>query len=207
MPAAAASPATAPGWPRSEPLRALQIHDRYLVTENEEGVVVIDQHALHERILYEQLRQRMASGAIESQSLLVPEPVDLSPSEVAVVLEQRELLVQLGMRVEPFGGETVLVHSYPAMLAGVDPVEVLRGLLEPLVSGGKSPDRRDLLDELLHMIACKAAVKAGDRLAPEEIKALLDHRHLVDDSHHCPHGRPTELVFSRQELDKQFGRI
>jgi DNA mismatch repair protein MutL len=207
-PAADASPAEALGRePRSEPLRALQIHDRYLVTENEEGVVVIDQHALHERILYEQLRQRVANGAIESQSLLVPEPIDLSPSEAAAVLEHRELLAQLGMRVEPFGGDTVLVNSYPAMLANVDPVEVLGGLLEPLISGGKPPDRRDLLDELLHMIACKAAVKAGDRLAPEEIKALLDHRHLVDDSHHCPHGRPTELVFSREELDKQFGRI
>ena len=193
--------------PRNEPLRAMQVHDRYLVTENEAGVVVIDQHALHERILYEQLRQRVAEGAIESQSLLVPEPVDLSPSEAAAVLEHRELLAQLGMRVEPFGGETVLVNGYPAMLANVNPVEVLRGLLEPLAAGGKLPDRRDLLDELLHMIACKAAVKAGDRLAPEEIKALLDHRHLVDDSHHCPHGRPTELVFSREELDKQFGRI
>lgn len=192
---------------RSEPLRALQIHDRYLVTENEEGVVVIDQHALHERILYEQLRQRVANGAIESQSLLVPEPIDLSPSEAAAILEHRELLAQLGIRVEPFGGDTVLVNSYPAMLANVNPVEVLGGLLEPLISAGKPPDRRDLLDELLHMIACKAAVKAGDRLAPEEIKALLDHRHLVDDSHHCPHGRPTELVFSREELDKQFGRI
>jgi DNA mismatch repair protein MutL len=207
-PSSAASPEETPGrQPRSEPLRALQIHDRYLVTENEEGVVVIDQHALHERILYEQLRRRVAGGAIESQSLLVPEPIDLSPSEAAAVLEHRELLAQLGIRVEPFGGDTVLLHSYPAMLANINPVEVLAGLLEPLVSGGKPPDRRDLLDELLHMIACKAAVKAGDRLAPEEIQALLDHRHLVDDSHHCPHGRPTELVFSRESLDKQFGRI
>ena len=117
----------------------MQIHDRYLVTENEEGVVVIDQHALHERILYEQLRQRVAGGAIESQSLLVPEPIDLSPSEAAAVLEHRELLAQLGMRVEPFGGDTVLVHSYPAMLANVNPVEVLHGLLEPLVSGASRP--------------------------------------------------------------------
>jgi DNA mismatch repair protein MutL len=207
-PAAAASPEMPIGpQPPSEPLRALQIHDRYLVTENEKGVVVIDQHALHERILYEQLRQRVAGGQIESQSLLVPAAIDLSPSEAAAVLEHREVLAQLGLRVEPFGGDTVLIHSYPAMLANVDPVEVLHGLLEPLVSGDKPPDRRDLLDELLHMIACKAAVKAGDRLAPEEIAALLDHRHLVDDSHHCPHGRPTELVFSREELDKQFGRI
>lgn len=80
-------------------------------------------------------------------------------------------------------------------------------MLEPLFSGGKTPDRRDLLDELLHTIACKAAIKAGDRLSPEEIDALLQRRYLIEDSHHCPHGRPTALVFSREELDKQFRRI
>lgn len=189
------------------PVRALQVHNRYLVTESDDGVMVVDQHALHERILFEQLRERMLAGAIESQTLLVPEPVDLSPSEAAAALEHRELLAQLGLKVEPFGGETVLISSYPAMLANMNPVEVLRGLLEPLFSGGKTPDRRDLLDELLHTIACKAAIKAGDRLNPEEITALLEQRHLIDDPHHCPHGRPTALVFSREELDKQFRRI
>ena len=84
---------------------------------------------------------------------------------------------------------------------------MLRGLVEQLLSGGKTPERRDLLDELLHTIACKAAIKAGDRLAPEEIDALLEQRHLIDDAHHCPHGRPTALVFTREELDKQFKRI
>jgi DNA mismatch repair protein MutL len=191
----------------AKPAKALQIHNRYLVTESEDGVMVVDQHALHERILFEQLRQRMLAGAIESQTLLVPEPVDLSPSEAAAALEHRELLAQLGLKIEPFGGETVLISSYPAMLANISPVEVLQGLLEPLFSGGKTPDRRDLLDELLHTIACKAAIKAGDRLSPEEITALLEQRHLIDDPHHCPHGRPTALVFSREELDKQFRRI
>jgi DNA mismatch repair protein MutL len=161
---------------------------------------------LHERILYERLRERIAAGAMESQSLLVPEPVDLSPAESAAALEHRELLTQLGMKIEPFGGSTVLVVAYPAMLANVAPAEVLRGLVEQLLSGGKLPDRRDLLDELLHMIACKAAIKAGDRLTPEEVSALVQQRHLIDDAHHCPHGRPAALVFSRDELDKHFKR-
>jgi DNA mismatch repair protein MutL len=169
--------------------------------------MVIDQHALHERILFEQLRARVAAGPIESQSLLVPEPVDLGPTETAAAMEHAELLARLGVKVEPFGGDTVLVSSYPAMLANMNPAEVLRAMLEPLLSGGKAPDHRDLLDELLHMIACKAAIKAGDRLMPEEISSLLEQRHLIDDSHHCPHGRPTALVFSREELDKQFKRI
>lgn len=187
--------------------RALQIHNRYLVSESPDGVVVIDQHALHERILYEQLRRRVAAGPVETQALLVPEPVDLPPAEAAAAIEHQELLERLGVRIEPFGGDTILVSGYPAMLAGFGAPEVLRGLLEPLMAGGKEPQSRDLLDELMHTIACKAAIKAGDRLTPDEIDSLLDQRHLVDDPHHCPHGRPAALVFSREELDRQFKRI
>ncbi len=189
------------------PHAALQIHDRYLVTESEEGVTIIDQHALHERILYEQLKQRVAAGAVETQNLLVPEPVDLSPTEAAAALENRDLLAQLGVRIESFGGDTVLLSGYPAMLANIPPVEVLRVVLERILAEVKQPDRRDLLDDLLHTIACKAAIKAGDRLAPEEIAALLEQRHLVEDAHHCPHGRPTALVFTREELDRRFKRV
>ena len=187
--------------------KALQIHNRYLVSESRDGVMIIDQHALHERILYEQLRRRIEEGPVESQSLLVPEPVDLPPAEAAAAMEHQELLATLGLRIEPFGGDTILVSSYPAMLSSVSVSEVLRGLLEPLMAGGKAPDSRDMLDELLNTIACKAAVKAGDYLTPDEIDSLLDQRHLVDDPHHCPHGRPTALVFSREELDKKFKRI
>jgi DNA mismatch repair protein MutL len=185
----------------------IQIHNRYVITENRAGVEVIDQHALHERILYEQLREKVLAGAVEKQRLLVPEPVRLTPAETAAVLETKEVLSQLGIDVEPFGGDTVLVSSYPAMLANFDPQEVLRQIAEPLLSGGKPPERRDLLDEMLHMISCKAAIKAGDKLTPEEISALLQQRQLYQDTHHCPHGRPTALVFTREELDKRFKRI
>lgn len=189
------------------PPRALQIHNRYLVTETDEGLEVIDQHALHERILYEALRERVLAGAVESQRLLVPEPVDLSASEAAAAVENREILAKLGMEVEAFGGETVLVSAYPAMLANLAPAEVLRTLVEQLLAGEKQPDSRDVLDELLHMIACKAAVKYGDRLTPQEIEALLEQRGLAQDHHHCPHGRPTALIFTREQLDRQFKRI
>jgi DNA mismatch repair protein MutL len=205
-PPAAASPMQSAATAYSGRSKALQIHDRYLVTESDEGVMVIDQHALHERILYEELRARVESGPVEAQSLLVPEPVDLSPAETALTAEYRDLLAQLGMKVEPFGGDTVIVSAYPAMLANMNPAEVLHAMLEHLMASGKAPDRRQVVDELLHSIACKAAIKAGDRLSPEEIEALLQRRHLVHDQHHCPHGRPTALVFSREELDKQFKR-
>ncbi len=185
---------------------ALQIHNKYLVTETEEGVLVIDQHALHERILYEHLRRRVHSGAIEIQNLLVPEPVDLGPAEAAAALEHRALLGQLGICVEPFGGNTVLITGFPAMLANLDPVELLRNLIAELTESGRPPDRLAVLDRLLHTIACRAAVKAGDRLSDEEIRTLLEQRHLVGDHHHCPHGRPTAVILTREELDRQFGR-
>ncbi|HWB14515.1 MAG TPA: DNA mismatch repair endonuclease MutL [Pirellulales bacterium] len=184
---------------------AMQVHNRYLVVETDDGVAVIDQHALHERILYEQFRERALAGTLDAQQLLVPEPVDLGAAEAAAVLEHRQLLATLGLAVEAFGGGTVLVSSYPAMLGG-GPEEILRSIVDLLTSGGRLPDRRDLLDELLHMMSCKAAIKAGDPLAPDEIVALLAQRHLAQDSHHCPHGRPTELLFTREELDRQFKR-
>ncbi len=146
-------------------------------------------------------------GKLESQKLLVPEPVPLPPAEAAAVLEREDILAQIGIAVEPFGGDTVLVTAYPAMLSNQNPAEMLKGVIDQLMTEGKSLDQRDLVDELLHMISCKAAVKAGDQLTPEEITALLEHRGLCQDAHHCPHGRPTSLVFSREELDRRFKRI
>lgn len=186
---------------------ALQVHNTYLISESEEGMLVIDQHALHERIIYEQLREKVLAGKLEKQKMLVPEPVTLPPAEAAVVLQQQELLGQIGIDIEEFGGDTVLVSSYPAMLSNHNPAEMLRGVIDKLMEESANVDSRDLVDELLHMISCKAAVKAGDRLTPEEIDALLLHRELCQDSHHCPHGRPTSLVFSREDLDRRFKRI
>ncbi|MEZ6075781.1 MAG: hypothetical protein R3C56_08905 [Pirellulaceae bacterium] len=147
-----------------------QVHNRYLVTQDEGGMVVVDQHALHERILYEQLRQKVDSHSLESQRLLVPEPLDLTAAEAAAAARLLELLAQIGIEIEPFGGDTVLMTSYPAMLANMRPAEVLRRVLEPLMSGGKEPSARDVLDELLNMLACKAAIKAGDKLSSKRLR-------------------------------------
>lgn len=195
-----------PAEARQRPF-AIQIHNTYLVQETEEGMIIIDQHALHERIIYEQIREKILSGKLESQRMLVPEPVTLPPTEAAAVLEQTELLKSLGIDVEPFGGDTVLVSSYPTMLARQNPAEVLKSVVDKLMGEAKNLDQRDLVDELLHMISCKAAIKAGDPLTPEEITSLLEQRELCQDGHHCPHGRPTSLTFSREQLDKKFKRI
>ena len=190
----------------AEGMAAMQVYNRYLITESSEGVIVIDQHALHERIIYEELRGKVLAESVEVQKLLVPEPVTLQPREKAAVMDEADQLSKLGIQVEEFGGDSVLISAYPAMLANINPAELLRGVVEQLMSPERSPERRDLIDSLLHMISCKAAIKAGDRLTSEEIRTLVERRQSVQDSHHCPHGRPTTLVFSREELDKMFGR-
>ncbi|MBI3861045.1 MAG: DNA mismatch repair endonuclease MutL [Planctomycetia bacterium] len=188
-------------------VRAMQIHDSYLVVETPEGLQVVDQHALHERILYEQLRNRVLSESMESQRLLVPQPIELSTPEAALLAEHRGLLARFGLCLEEFGVNTVLVTAYPVMLSRVDLAQMVRDAAERIAESGRDPSSRDLLDSLLHMMSCKGAIKAGQRLAPEEIDSLLAQRHLIDDAHHCPHGRPTALILSRNELDRQFGRL
>lgn len=195
-----------PGMHAVASLAAIQIHNSYIVVETADGLMLIDQHALHERVLYEELRSRVLGGKLESQRLLVPEIVELSAAEVALVTDSNELLEQLGLRVEPFGGTSVALHTYPAMLANLPADRMFRDVVDTLVGGAEAPNRRDLLDRLLHMISCKAAIKAGQRLSHAEIQSLVAQHHLAQDSHHCPHGRPTALVFSKAELEKQFKR-
>lgn len=185
---------------------AIQLHDSYLVVETGEGMLVIDQHALHERILFEQLRSRVANGNLERQRLLIPEPVELPGEQAEQVLAAAEALAELGLEVEDFGGGTVLLHSYPAILNRVPPSEIFREVVDRLVAKDRPPTRDHLLNDLLASMACRAAVKAGDRLTAEEISELLAQRELADNTHHCPHGRPTSLLFSRRELDRQFRR-
>ena len=186
-----------------------QVHHRYLVTQDESGMVVIDQHALHERVLYERVCHKVLEEGrpLESQRLLVPEPVSLTPAERTAAMDAKETLAKIGIEIDDFGGETILVQSCPAILGRVSPGEMLHTLLDAVVAAGKKPDAKDLLNHLLSTIACKAAVKAGDRLTADEITSLLEQKDLYQDTHHCPHGRPTALFFSRDELDRMFGRL
>jgi DNA mismatch repair protein MutL len=204
---AAEPPKPAPSVGSESGLRAMQVMDCYLIVEAEHGLMVIDQHALHERIMYEYLRPRVLNGSVESQRLLIPETAELTAREASLVVEHQELLGQLGIGVSEFGTNTVLVNSWPVMMSKARPSQIIRDIAEQLESFEKKPTRRDILDELLHMMSCKAAIKSGQRLKPEEIDSLLAQRHLCEDAHHCPHGRPTALVLTQGELDKQFGRL
>ena len=184
--------------------RAVQRHNRYVVVECGDGIEVIDQHALHERVLYEQLKASVAAGNLEIQPLLIPEKVDLEAAELELVTEHAEALDRAGMRVEPFGGSTVIVTSKP-VLAGTTPAaEIVREVLDRLVAVAAGGDTGALVDEVLHGLACRAAITAGDPLSQDEVESLVRDRRMVRESHHCPHGRPTSLVLSRQDLDRQF---
>ncbi len=188
--------------------RAVQMHDRYIVVEREDGIEVIDQHALHERLLYEQFKDRLAAGTLEVQPLLIPQRVDLPPVEFELVTEHAATLARAGMRVEPFGGTTVLVSSRPALAGGTAADELLREVVDRLAArAAAGGDGGLMVDEVLHGLACRAAIKAGDPLSQEEVDTLVQERYLVPESHHCPHGRPTSLLLSRQDLDRQFRRI
>lgn len=209
-PAARVAPPAAdqpPPQPAAGDGLAVQMHDRYLVVETPAGIEVIDQHALHERVLYERLKASVAAGGLEVQPLLVPERLELAPAELELVQEHAATLEQAGMRVEPFGGTTVIVSSKPVLAGRTPAAQLVREVLDRLAassSAGGSPAL--LVDEVLHGMACKAAIKAGDRLSPAEVTALVRDRRLVADAHHCPHGRPTSLTLSRQDLDRQFRR-
>jgi DNA mismatch repair protein MutL len=192
--------------PAAENYKVLQLYDAYLVVETPEGMLVIDQHALHERIIFEQLKERLQSGRLESQRMLIPEPAELPAEQAARALEQRDALAELGLEVEDFGGGTLLLTAYPAILGKHPPQTILRAVVDYLVAKDRPPGRDQMFNDLLSLMACHAAVKAGDRLTSDEISALIEQRHLVADTHHCPHGRPTSLLLSRQELDRQFRR-
>jgi len=193
--------------PSTDEFRAFQIHDCYLVVASEAGLEVIDQHALHERILYEHLRKRILAGGVERQRLLIPETIECSATECVALLESLDLLQEIGFELQEFGGTTILLMSHPTLIPRGNLIRIVKDFAEQLIQNDGKMNRRDLLDHMLHTMSCRAAIKSGQRLALEEMQELLRQRHLVDDSHHCPHGRPTALTLSRGTLDQQFGRL
>ncbi|MCA9286636.1 MAG: DNA mismatch repair endonuclease MutL [Phycisphaerales bacterium] len=186
----------------------MQVQRRYLVTQDEHGIVVIDQHALHERVMFERLRERIERGPLESQRLLVPATaeVDAGASEAIDALEP--LLMRLGIEATPLGPRTVAVHAFPSLLfeRGVEPAPFVQELLTRAADEGLPHEPEAALAEVLDMMACKAAIKSGDRLSESELAELLALRETVERATNCPHGRPTSLRLTVRDLDRQFGR-
>jgi DNA mismatch repair protein MutL len=189
-------------------INALQVHSSFIVTQDEQGIVIIDQHALHERVIFEKLRRRLENGPLESQRLLMPATVEVDGRQVEALDELRPLLKKLGIEAELMGPKTIAIHAFTSLQfeRGVDPVSFMQELLARAAGDGLGDDPEAVLHEVLDIMACKAAIKAGDRLRPAEIEELLACRETVERSSNCPHGRPTSLRLSIRDLERQFGR-
>ncbi|MDB5172113.1 MAG: mismatch repair protein MutL [Phycisphaerales bacterium] len=201
---AASTPRPQPGGDLPQP--AIQLHNSYLVAQSDDGLVIIDQHALHERIMYEELLARVNRGPLEAQRMLIPQVVDVSSTQLSLLEQIQPLLGKLGIEVAVFGPGSVAVHAFPSFLEKLEPGTFVRELLERGEQELLDLHEEELLHEVLDMMACKAAVKAGDPLSSAEIEALLARRELIERSSNCPHGRPTTLRLSLRDLEKQFKR-
>jgi DNA mismatch repair protein MutL len=183
----------------------LQVRDTYIVLETPEGIEILDQHALHERVLFDRIRSRYAQGGVEIQRLLRPVVVELTPTEVEALSEAAGILRGVGVLVENFGPGSVAVSGLPAAVGVADPADLLVGILGAL--GGEEPPRAaELADRLLATMACRAAVKAGDRLTREQVADLLASAERLNHAHSCPHGRPTTLRLDYGALERHFRR-
>jgi DNA mismatch repair protein MutL len=184
----------------------LQIHDSYIVEQTDQGFVIIDQHALHERMLYETLQGRLRKDRLEAQRLLLPETLEATHADASAIERHAELFGQLGIELVSFGPRTYAIQSFPTLLARVPPHEFVRDLVDLLVERREVVSKQDLFNDILSMAACKAAIKAGQKLSDSEIRQLLADRDRFESTTRCPHGRPTTLRFSLSELEKQFKR-
>jgi len=186
----------------------LQVADSFLVTEDREGLVLVDQHALHERLSFERLRTRILDGPLESQSLLVPVVREASAAQLEALEEATPLLAKLGLAVVAFGERSLAIEATPSLFEsrGVDAAAFVLQLLDRWIEQGPVPDEAAALDEVLAMMACKASVRAGDALSSLAAEALLEAAEACERSSHCPHGRPTTLRISWSELRRRFGR-
>ncbi|MEE2719253.1 MAG: DNA mismatch repair endonuclease MutL [Planctomycetota bacterium] len=186
----------------------MQVHGSYIVAEDDDGVVIIDKHALHERIMFSTLLERVLDGDLDSQRLLAPAVVEADAEQLDGLERIGPLLKKLGIEAEAMGPSTVGVHAVPVLLLerNVDIVEFTAELLARAGGGSLPPDEEAALQEVLDMMSCRAAVKAGEPLNAMELAELLRQRELVERSSRCPHGRPTTLRLSLEDLEKQFGR-
>ncbi len=200
----AAAPARANPFQRVSG-RYLQVMDLYLLLEGPDGLLVVDQHALHERVVYERLRNQHRARAVQMQRLLVPTVVEVTPGEQAWLLSIGADLAAEGLLVEPFGPASVAVHAVPTVLSRLDPQKLLRLMLGTDQEDGRRLVREQIA-ERFHSMACRSAVMSGDRLSDSEITALLADAATLEHPHNCPHGRPTVLTFTSAELERYFRR-
>ncbi len=183
-----------------------QLHETYIVSQTADGLVIVDQHAAHERIVYEKLKQALAEKGISRQLLLVPAVVELDAADVAALLSRSDELASLGLVLEPFGQGAVLVRETPALLGDADTQSLVRDLAEHLAEWDDAlPLERNLL-AVASRISCHGSIRAGRRLKPEEMNALLREMERTENAGQCNHGRPTYVELKLFDIEKLFGR-
>ncbi len=189
--------------------RVLQVHSSFLVSQDARGIVIVDQHALHERVMFNALIERVTgNGSLEQQAMLMPIVVDAPASVVDSFDSYQELFSQIGMDAAPMGPKSIGIRSVPSFLLSrnVEPGEFAEDLLERIDREGFVPSSEEALHEVLDMMSCKAAIKAGDRLSENELDAIMKLREETDRAGSCPHGRPTTVRLTLEELEKLFDR-
>jgi DNA mismatch repair ATPase MutL len=184
-----------------------QIHDSFIIAQSNEGMAIIDQHAAHERVLFEKLQDQFSMSTVEIQNLLVPDQLQVGPAQSSLLSEYLLEMIKLGFIVEDFGSGTFMIKAVPALLVGADYKKLLLDILDEVNVHGKSGKLDELRNEILSIMACHPAIKVHRTLSRQEMESLLDDLFKCRMPHTCPHGRPTVVRFSLDELKKMFKRI
>jgi DNA mismatch repair protein MutL len=183
-----------------------QLHETYVIAQTADGIVIVDQHAAHERLVYERMKKALATGGITRQPLLIPEVVDLDPSETTRVMARADELAELGLVIEGFGPDAVMVREVPAMLGKLDVKGLVRDLADEIAETGNAMSLKERLEEVSGTLACHMSVRAGRRLNAEEMNALLREMEATPHSGQCNHGRPTYVELKLADIERLFGR-
>ncbi|WP_319824988.1 DNA mismatch repair endonuclease MutL [Thalassovita sp.] len=194
--------------PETLPLGAAraQVHENYIIAQTETGIVIVDQHAAHERLVYEKLKKQMAENGVPSQALLIPEIVELSPGDCARIMEIADDLQRFGLFVEPFGGGALAVRETPAILGEVNARALILDILDELSDMGDSQMVQARIEAILSRVACHGSIRSGRRMRAEEMNALLREMESTPHSGQCNHGRPTYVELKLSDIERLFGR-
>ena len=183
-----------------------QVHENYIIAQTEDGMVIVDGHAAHERLNYEKLKRQMAETGVMAQALLIPEIVEVSEAETRLLLEMSDDLAQLGLGVEPFGGGAIAVRETPAILGPVDAAAMIRDILDELADLGDTTTVQARIEAVLSRVACHGSIRSGRRMRAEEMNALLREMEATPHSGQCNHGRPTYVELKLADIERLFGR-
>lgn len=183
-----------------------QVHENYIIAQTENGMVIVDQHAAHERLVYEKLKGMMAENGVPSQALLIPEIVEVSTADAARLMDAAEDLAAVGLVIEPFGGNAIAVRETPAILGSVNAAAMVRDVLDELADQGDSSTVKARIEAILSRIACHGSIRSGRRMRAEEMNALLREMEATPHSGQCNHGRPTYVELRLSDIERLFGR-